>query len=312
MLVSENPKGESVDRLGFSPFVIGLDEILGGGVPRGSWVSIFGPPGGYKTLHSLAFCLSGIENGERCVYVSTEMDAAQLKRQVQSLGWKTRNQIYERHFTNKIIEDRDYGNYEMVVVDTDSLYFWALKLNAIVRKEKEGGREKKYYWFTDYKVLAHVIITALGAVGVLERSAKEITLDEIEYARLKDGLYRSDHTLFKVTRDIKARVVIDSLSPYIEGKYSQAGNIATSLKMRLSIPSVTYIIVNHASKTTEDELGAAIGHVVDGRIKLWMDLQSGEAVHYGWVVKMRETKHSRKIHKIEIQEKEAKTIKWEQ
>ena len=296
----------SVRRLGFSPYIEKLDNALQGGVPEGSWVSLYGPPGGYKTLHSLAFCLNGLANREKCVYVSTEMDYVQLRRQLESLGWKP-EKVYETHFTSKIVDSRDYGSFELVWVDLDSLRYWAWKLNQLVREEKEGGRKKVYFWYNDPTLLTHVIMIALGAVGVLERNVTSISLNEVLYARIKDGLYTSRDSKYKpkftVNKDVHARVIIDSISPFIIGKYSVAGKILTDMKVRLAAPNITYVIVSHVAKTTEEELGANIGHVVDGRIRLWLELdeKEGEAKYYGWIVKMRETYHSRRLHQLVLE-----------
>jgi len=297
-------------RLGFEPYVENLDSCLEGGIPEGSWVSVFGPPGSYKTLHALAFALAGLSNGDRVVYVSTEMDYTQLLWQAEKLGWKVK--AYSKHFTSKILDDGDYGNYELVWIDLDSLRSWALKLNRIIREEKESGRKKTYFWYNDPILLTHAILVALGAVGALERSVKEIDPNEILYARVKDGLYKKSR--FQVNKDIHVRVIIDSISPFILGKYSVAGRILTDMKVRLAFPQHTYLIVSHVSRSSEDELGASIGHIVDGRIKLWIELDNatGVANYYGWIVKMRETNHSRQRHRISIVQKGDKhVLKWE-
>ena len=303
-------------RLGFAPFVEGLDNLIEGGVPEGSWLSIFGPPGGFKTLHSLAFCLAGVIKGEKCVYVSTEMDRAQLKGQLDSLEWKM-DDVYEVLFTSKITENEDYGSFDLVWVDLDSLRYWAYKLNALFREEKKKSKDErkkiKWFWYNDPSLLMHVIMIALGGVGVLERTVKDITLEEVLYARVKDGLYgKSKYTRFTVNKDVSARVIIDSISPFVIGKYAVAGQIMTDMKVRLVAPNVTYIIISHVAKTTEDELGASIGHITDGRIKLWMDLdmKAEIAKHYGWIVKMRMTDHSRRLHRVSIEGTDIKKIVW--
>jgi len=299
----------AIRRLGFTPFVRGLDSALQGGIPEGSWVSVYGPPGSYKTLHSLAFCLSALANGEKCVYVSTEMDYVQIKEQLESLGWKP-DKVYGTHFTSKIVNNKDYGNFELVWIDLDSLRYWAWKLNQIMREEKEGGRKKVYFWYNDPRLLTHVVLIALGAVGVLERTVSKISLNEVLYARVKDGLYDSKYAKFKVNKDIKARVIIDSISPFIDGKYGVAGRILTDMKVRLASPNITYIVVSHVAKSTEDELGARIGHVVDGRIKLWVEIKENELKYYGLITKMRNTMHSRRVHELELLTKETAVIEW--
>jgi RecA-superfamily ATPases implicated in signal transduction len=56
----------SLVRLG----VAGLDEALGGGVPRGSIILLAGYPGAGKTTLATQFAYEGVRNGERALYVS--------------------------------------------------------------------------------------------------------------------------------------------------------------------------------------------------------------------------------------------------
>jgi len=305
-------KTQSVRRLGFGPYIEGLDQALQGGVPEGSWISLYGPPGSLKTLHALAFCINALNSKERCIYISTEMDVYQIRRQVESLGWSF-GKAYSTIFTSKIVEDKDYGSYELVLADIDSLRYWALRLNREVVAEEAKGKKKTYFWYADPMLLTHLVLVSLGAVGVLERKAKDITIDEVMYARVKDGLRESKYAKFSVNEDVHCRVVIDSLSIFTSARGpSVAGRILTDMKIRLAAPSITYLITNHVAKTTEEELGAQIGHIVDGRIKLWKDVNKENVLeYYGLVDKMRETDHSRKVHMISIKQSgNTKYLHW--
>lgn len=294
----EEGEEQGSPREGFAPFVVGLDELVEGGIPRGSWVSVYGPPGSYKTLHALAWCLAGLEAGVSCVYVSTEMSAQQLERQMQKLGWSW-GDAYRVYFTNKLPDSQDYGSYDVVLIDMDSLYWWALKLNRLVSEEGKKRERQKRYWYDDPTVLTHAIIIALEAVGSVSVKTEETDYREIEYLRLS---VENDAAV-----KAPARVVVDSVSPYFVARYSVAGRILTWMRMRLSHPKITYLLTSHVSKTREEELGAEIGHIMDGRIKLWMEEPSRpgeEAVNYGFIAKMRETRHSRRVHEVRVEESE--------
>lgn len=318
------PEKERVEsapgRAGFSPFIDGLDVLIQGGVPLGSWVSLYGPPGSYKTLHALAFCLAGLLKGEPCVYVSTEMNSEQLLDQLRSLGWYDRlKNVHYVNFTNNIIERSDYGRYQFVIIDLDSLYWWSKKLNAIAydETEKKKGAPRRWYWYDNPNLLTHIIIVGLGAVGVTERKYADIQLDEVEKARLREGLLRdSKYAMFHVNTDVTARVVIDSVSPYVTGRYSLAGRILTQLKLRLELPNVTYLFTSHEGSTNERELGVEIGHVTDGRIRLWTELEAvpetgnKESRTYGWIAKMRATDHSRRVHNVVLERGKETVLRW--
>jgi circadian clock protein KaiC len=65
----------------------GLDEITGGGLPRGRPTLVCGNPGAGKTLFSVEFLVRGIEMGEPGVFVSFEETAEELAQNVASLGF---------------------------------------------------------------------------------------------------------------------------------------------------------------------------------------------------------------------------------
>jgi KaiC/GvpD/RAD55 family RecA-like ATPase len=66
----------------------GLDEMLGGGIPTGHAVSVFGGPGAGKTTFSLQFLYKGaILNDEPGIYVSLDESICDIKRNVKAYGW---------------------------------------------------------------------------------------------------------------------------------------------------------------------------------------------------------------------------------
>lgn len=72
----------------------GLDELLYGGIIKGSTTLLIGPPGTGKSYICHQFIHEGLRRGEPCLYVSTVLDSRQLKEQARrAFGW-------------------DYGRYE--------------------------------------------------------------------------------------------------------------------------------------------------------------------------------------------------------
>lgn len=63
-----------------------LDGMLGGGLRRGSATILVGPSGSGKTLLALTFALEGARNGERCLYLSHEESADQLRKCLSLMG----------------------------------------------------------------------------------------------------------------------------------------------------------------------------------------------------------------------------------
>ncbi len=67
--------------------VAGLDEMLGGGFPRGHVVLATGLPGTGKTCLGLQFLLAGAAAGEKGVFLSLEEDTPQLLETARQFHW---------------------------------------------------------------------------------------------------------------------------------------------------------------------------------------------------------------------------------
>lgn len=67
--------------------IIGLDEMLCGGVPQGHNVAILGSPGTGKSTFVLQFIYTGLENGENCVYLSLEESEKNIIETAKIFGW---------------------------------------------------------------------------------------------------------------------------------------------------------------------------------------------------------------------------------
>jgi KaiC/GvpD/RAD55 family RecA-like ATPase len=67
----------------------GLDEILGGGYPRGRVILITGGPGSGKTMMAMQFLLDGVNRfDERGVFVSLEESKFHLITEMSNFGWE--------------------------------------------------------------------------------------------------------------------------------------------------------------------------------------------------------------------------------
>jgi len=64
-----------------------LDELMGGGIHDGEATAIVGPSGTGKTGISLHFVVQGLNEGERCLYVSFQESPSQLVEKAASFGW---------------------------------------------------------------------------------------------------------------------------------------------------------------------------------------------------------------------------------
>ena len=67
--------------------IAGLDNVLGGGLPRGHLYLVEGTPGAGKTTLGLQFLLEGRRNGEKGLYVTLSETASELHTVADSHGW---------------------------------------------------------------------------------------------------------------------------------------------------------------------------------------------------------------------------------
>lgn len=100
--------------------IAGLDEVLGGGLPRGRATLVCGPAGCGKTLLGMEFLVRGIiDYGEPGVFVAFEETAADLAANVASLGFDL--PTYEAD--GMLVLD----HVTMVAADTDESGEWDLE-----------------------------------------------------------------------------------------------------------------------------------------------------------------------------------------
>ncbi|GAC1507425.1 MAG: ATPase domain-containing protein [Candidatus Dormibacteraceae bacterium] len=70
-----------------------LDEMTRGGLPKGGSTLVLGPSGCGKTALALRFIVQGLEDGERCLYVSFQENTNQLIGKASAFGWDLKPDI---------------------------------------------------------------------------------------------------------------------------------------------------------------------------------------------------------------------------
>ena len=169
----------------------GLDEITGGGLPKGRPTLICGAAGCGKTLFAMEFLVNGaIEYGEPGVFVAFEENAEELAQNVASLGFGLKDLIKRKkvildHIQIDRSEIAETGEYDLdglfirlghaidtigakrVVLDTIEVLFGALPNHTIVRAELQ----RLFRWLKNKGVTA--IITAERGEGTMTRFGLE-------------------------------------------------------------------------------------------------------------------------------------------
>ena len=169
----------------------GLDEIMGGGLPRGRPTLICGGPGCGKTLMAAEFLIRGaLEQGEPGVFMSFEESAEDLSQNVRSLGFDLEELIEDQklvvdHVRVERSEIQETGEYDLqglftrlelaidsigarrVVLDTIENLFGGLDNAAILRAELR----RLFGWLKDKGMTA--VITGERGQGQLTRQGLE-------------------------------------------------------------------------------------------------------------------------------------------
>jgi circadian clock protein KaiC len=195
----------------------GLDEITGGGLPRGRPSLVCGGPGCGKTLLAMEFLVRGaLEQDEPGVFIAFEETPEELTANVRSLGFDldklaAQNKLLVEHIvveSNAIVESGEYDlnglfirlgyaidsiRAKRVVLDTIETLFGGFSNEAILRAELR----RLFRWLKDKGVTA--VITAERGEGTLTRQGME------EY--VSDCVILLDHRVSEQVTTRRLRVV---------------------------------------------------------------------------------------------------------
>ncbi|MBP2683974.1 MAG: circadian clock kinase KaiC [Deltaproteobacteria bacterium] len=195
----------------------GLDEITGGGLPRGRPTLVAGSAGCGKTLFAMEFLVRGaLEHGEPGVFMAFEESARDLAQNVASLGFDladlaARKKLLVDFVSIERTEIQETGEYDLgglfirlghaidsigakrVVLDTIESLFAGLSNEAILRSELR----RLFRWLKKKGVTA--VITAERGENTISRHGLE------EY--VADCVIMLDHRVTEQVSTRRARVV---------------------------------------------------------------------------------------------------------
>jgi circadian clock protein KaiC len=208
--------------------IVGLDEITGGGLPKGRTTLVCGGAGCGKTLFSSEFLMRGAaEFGEPGVFMSFEETDAELRTNVASLGFDLaslvrRRKILLEHVHIERSEIHETGEYDLeglfvrlnlaidsvgakrVVLDTLEALFAGLPSEGILRAELR----RLFRWLKAKGVTT--VITA-------ERGREQLTRHGLE-EYVSDCVILLDHRVndqiaTRHLRVVKYRGALHSIGP---------------------------------------------------------------------------------------------------
>jgi len=82
--------------------IVGLDDLINGGIPKGHTVAVIGPFGAGKTTFGMQFLNQGLVNNEKCVFISLEEERDSIVSSAENFSWKFSD--FEKKGNLKIIK----------------------------------------------------------------------------------------------------------------------------------------------------------------------------------------------------------------
>lgn len=154
--------------------IVGLDDLLEGGIPKGHCILLSGAPGTGKTIFGMQFLYAGVKEGQRSLYLAFNEEADDILLQPKVLGWDFQKYI-------------DDGSLKVVGLDAKDF-----NMRTVVNEVKEGKYDR-------------VVIDSLSAV-----IAHPMALEDIDISfTLKDRLDRLAPS--PVHESVATRLVVEKI-----------------------------------------------------------------------------------------------------
>lgn len=249
----------------------GLDEVTGGGLPKGRTTLVCGSAGCGKTLLAMEFLVHGaLQYGESGVCIEFEEAEEKLTSNVRSLGFDLhdlikRRKLFVDHVRIERNEIEETGEYNLdglfirlahavdtvkakrVVLDSIESLFSGLKDDAVLRAELQ----RLFRWLDDRKLTA--IVTGERGDGSLTRHGLE------EY--IADCVILLDHRVNEQVSTRRLRIVKYRGSAHGTDEYPY-----TIDSDGLSVLPITSLVLTHRAPTARVSSGmSGLDQMLEGK-----------------------------------------------
>ena len=172
----------------------GLDEIIGGGFPKGTNILVCGGSGTGKTIFCTQFLVEGIKKGEPGIFITLEERTSDLREEMLPLGWDLAE--YER-------------NGDLIIIDAASS---RINLPSTEEFKMGGGFD------IDSLVLEiHRAATKIDAKRLIIDSIPALELKINESSEFRKALFRLSSLLLEI--GLTSLMTTESTDPYMISRY---------------------------------------------------------------------------------------------
>jgi circadian clock protein KaiC len=135
-----------------------LDELLSGGLPMNSIILVSGTPGSGKTILCFHYLMKGLQNGECCLYLTSDERIENILKQAKEIGFDFQDYVNQGKLKflyldldksdihKNIDETIKTGNYSRVVLDSltpvSEIPVWISATHEIIPYNSSDGPEK--------------------------------------------------------------------------------------------------------------------------------------------------------------------------
>ena len=173
----------------------GFDELLYGGIEKGSIVLLSGSCGAGKTIFGMQFLYEALKNGEKCAFISLEEPIDRIKKYFSKFGWELSKFEKEKKLLLLYIEPNEIAS---------KIEFQAKKKRMLTVNIKQTP-----IFFSKEEKIDRIVIDSISALesAFTEKKAYRVYINE----------------LFKNLRSTEATCLILTEIQGKEEKYSRTG-----------------------------------------------------------------------------------------
>ncbi|HET7228611.1 MAG TPA: ATPase domain-containing protein [Longimicrobium sp.] len=159
--------------------VAGVDEMMGGGIPRGDSVLVTGPSGSGKSVLATQFIADGVNQGDPGVLVVFEEHPKEYIHRAQELGFPLRKMVKEGMLEVMYLRPLDLSPDETLFEIREAAE--RVKARRVVIDSMSGFEMALAPTFrTDFRESLYRLVGALTGVGITVLTTMEIVQDQTQ------------------------------------------------------------------------------------------------------------------------------------